>query len=304
MFCENPNGKFPCGKCRACKLRLVNEKMIISIFAAHEYRKKGQFLTLTYNDENLTDGLYYPDFALFMKRLRRLDGTRFVKMFVAGEYGEDSGREHWHVLFYNYRYPLDLLRKAWNKGFVYDGTLTPQSMKYVSGYVNKKGYCPDSGKRPPFGRSSCNLPDGLSPDEILSMSKTGKVQYNGRKFSVPRNWRRRYQQIWKRFEEERSWYNFEQPHHDLTPDIVRAMMDIRDMNIARRRKKRIYFFSSEKAHNVYYVYFPNITNRFVVFGQAATQTARCLFSLARLYNIICVMRFDWTNRLLWVVWCG
>lgn len=249
MFCENPNGKFPCGKCRACKLRLVNEKMIISIFAAHEYRKKGQFLTLTYNDENLTDGLYYPDFALFMKRLRRLDGTRFVKMFVAGEYGEENGREHWHVLFYNYRYPLELLRKAWNKGFVYDGTLTPQSMKYVSGYVNKKGYCPDSGKRPPFGRSSCNLPDGLTPEEILSMAKTGKIQYNGRKFSVPRNWRRRYAQIWKRFEEERSWYNFDQPHQDFAPADVKKLMDIRDSYISQRRKKRLDYYS-KKAHNV------------------------------------------------------
>lgn len=239
MFCEHPKGKFPCGKCRACKLRKVNEKMIISIFAAHEYKKKGQFVTLTYDDEHLTFGLYYPDFVNFMKKLRRLDGTPDVKMFVAGEYGEQSGREHWHVLFYNYRYPLELLQRSWKNGFVSDGTLSPQSMKYVSGYVNKKGYDPGSGKRPPFGRSSCNLPDGLTPEEILSMAKTGKIQYNGRKFSVPRNWRRRYQQIWKRFEEERSWYNFDQPHQDLTPDAVRAMMDIRDMNIARRRKKRI-----------------------------------------------------------------
>lgn len=239
MFCENPKGKFPCNKCRACKLRKANEKMIISIFAAHEYKKKGQFVTLTYDDEHLTYGLYYPDFAAFMKKLRRYDGTPDVKMFVAGEYGERSGREHWHVLFYNHRYPLELLQKAWKNGFVSDGTLLPGAIKYVSGYVNKKGYDPGSGKRPPFGRSSCHLPDGLTPDEILSMSKTGKIEYNGRKFSVPRNWRRRYQQIWKHFEEERSFYNFEQPHQDLTPAQVRAIMDNRDMNIARRRKKRI-----------------------------------------------------------------
>lgn len=245
MFCESPNGKFPCGKCRACNLRKVNEKMLCSVFAAHEYRTKGQFLTLTYNDEHLPYGLQHSDFAGFMKRLRRIDGRSDVKMFVAGEYGAENGREHWHVLFYNHRYKIEDIEKAWRDprthepmGFVKDGTLTPESMKYVSGYVNKKGYDPGTGKRPPYGRSSCGLPDGLTPQEVVKFCQTGKVDYNGRKFSMPRNWRRRYAQVWKWFSYERdmSARAVEQKH--FTPEQVRAMMDHREKMIALRRAKR------------------------------------------------------------------
>lgn len=260
MFCESPNGKFPCGKCRACKLRKVNEKMIISIFAAQEYKKKGQFLTLTFNDEHLPDGLDHSIIAAFMKRLRRLDGTPDVKAFIAGEYGEKSGREHWHILFYNHKYDLELVRKAWRHprtkesfGFVYDGTLTPKSMKYVSGYISKKGYNPESGKKPPYGRMSCRLPDNLTPEEILSMCQTGKIQYNGRKFSVPTNWRRRYKSMWDRYSRYRSdiitekrWDNYQKDpigyftKKDWTPAEVTAIMNERDMKIAlKRRKHRI-----------------------------------------------------------------
>lgn len=232
MFCENPKvsksrkGKFyvnKCGKCRACRLAKANNKMIVSVFAAAEYQKKGQFLTLTYDDEHLPHGLQIEHFQSFMKKLRELDGTPDVKMFYAGEYGSKTHREHWHVLFYNHRYDIEDVKKAWSEprkrgrkkagevdpyiplGFVYDGTLTPKSMKYVSGYIDKKGYEPDSGKRPPFGRSSVNLPDGLTAQEKVRMCETGKIQYNGRTFSVPPIWRRRYRRLWNhyRFKDKR-----------------------------------------------------------------------------------------------------
>lgn len=246
MFCESPNGKFSCGKCRACKLRKVNEKMIISIFAANEYKTKGQFLTLTFNDEHLPDGLDHSIIAAFMKRLRRLDGTPDVKAFIAGEYGEKSGREHWHILFYNHKYDLELVRKAWRHprtkesfGFVYDGTLTPKSMKYVSGYINKKGYNPESGKKPPYGRMSCNLPDNLSNDEFWQIMKTGQVRYNGRVFTVPTNWRRRYKLIWNTCAYERHKYQYDHVEEkNWTPDEVTAIMNDREMKIALSRYRK------------------------------------------------------------------
>lgn len=124
MFCERPNGKYPCGKCRACKLKKANEKMIISIFAANEFKKKGQFLTLTYKDEYRPNGLKHSDFANFMKRLRRRTGIDGVKMFVAGEYGETSGREHFHVLFYNYKFDIEDIKK-------HGVTLTPMTISVL-----------------------------------------------------------------------------------------------------------------------------------------------------------------------------
>ncbi len=218
----------------------ANEKMIVSIFAAAEYKKKGQFLTLTYSDDSLPNGLNHADFAGFMKRLRRLDGTPDVKFHVAGEYGEKSGREHFHVLIYNYHYDIELVKRAWNMGFVYDGTLTPKSMKYVSGYVCKKGYDPGSGKRAPYGRTSINLPDGLSTQEIVDMCMSGRVQYNGRKFSVPKNWRRRYNFLWHDCINHRVEARESEPIRDvLTPKTISAMMDERERKFALKRRKRI-----------------------------------------------------------------
>lgn len=225
VFCENPTKDGgACGKCRACRQKKSNEKMICSIFAAYEYRTKGQFLTLTYDDAHVPYGLKHEHFQSFMKKLRDLDGTPGVKYFMAGEYGGDENgthREHFHVLFYNHRYDIDLVQKAWSEprkrgrkrkgevdpfipfGFVYDGTLTPASMKYVSGYIDKKGYDPESGKRPPYGRSSVNIPDSLTDREIERACKSGRIMYNGRSFSFPHKWRRRYSDIWNKYRSER-----------------------------------------------------------------------------------------------------
>lgn len=207
---------------------------------------------MTYNDEHLPNGLYYPDFSGFMKRLRRLDGTPGVKLYVAGEYGEKSGREHFHVLFYNHKYDIELVERAWRDpntdedlGFVHDGTLTPQSMKYVSGYVSKRGYDPKSGKRPPFGRMSVRLPDGLSEDEILDMCRTGLISYNGRKFLVPTNWRRRYHELWKQTQPARAYnqtFDAEgnrREKKDWKPEVVSAMMDLRKKKQALKKRKKV-----------------------------------------------------------------
>lgn len=289
MFCETPNKGFPCGKCRACRLRKANEKMLVSVFAAAEYKKKGQFLTLTYDDKHKPNGLDHSHFQSFMKKLRELDGTPDVKYFMAGEYGGNAThREHFHVLFYNHRYDIDLVQKAWSEprkrgrkkkgevdpfipfGFVYDGTLTPASMKYVSGYIDKKGYDPKSGKRPPYGRSSINIPDGLKPLEIFRAAKTGKIGYNGRIFSFPQKWRRRYQDIWRYFSDyrmymknhelvsENDFYDFRDEHgnywrysqekedalhNHLRPEQVKAIMDDKERKYnekkAEREKKRL-----------------------------------------------------------------
>lgn len=272
IFCENPirvfGGKvYPCGKCRACRLTKANQKMIVSVFAAHEYKKKGQFLTLTFNDKYRPDGLDHKIFSNFMKRLRKRDGTPGVKFFMAGEYGGDekhTHREHFHVLFYNHRYDMNDVEAAWSDpktgesfGFTYDGTLTPASMKYVSGYIDKKGYDPKSGKRPPYGRSSCGIPDGLTPREVEHMCKTGKVHFNGREFGAPERFRRHYKELWDKYRDYRDSVRMLKEREELSKvdplqrwklfyrniEIVKAKMDAHDrkvaMHIAEKKNKRL-----------------------------------------------------------------
>lgn len=275
MFCEKPVSyhcnfgfdiQYPCGKCRACRARKSNEKMIQGVFAASEFKQKGQFLTLTYNDEHLPDGLQHSDFANFMKKLRQNTGVKDLKMFMAGEYGEENHREHFHVLFFNHRFPIEEIEKAWTEprkrgrkrrgeeeelislGFVYDGTCTPEAMKYCSGYVAKGGYVPESGKRPPYGRFSCNLPDNLSNKEIKKMCQTGVIPYNGRVFAVPRAWRKRYSDVWSYWDIKRGYYQrrFKENKKELTPEMVSAIMDNRELKHSlfkaeKKRKRRIMY---------------------------------------------------------------
>lgn len=275
MFCESPTRYetdsgftvyYPCNKCRACRARLSNEKMIAGVFAASEFQKKGQFLTLTYNDEHLPYGLQHSDFANFMKKLRQNTGIKDLKMFMAGEYGEEGEqhREHFHVLFFNHRFPIEEIEKAWTEprkrgrkkkgeeeqaislGFVYDGTCTPEAMKYCSGYVAKGGYDPQSDKRPPYGRFSCNLPDSLTNAEIKKMCQTGRIVYNGRSFSVPRSWRKRYKDVWDYWNIKRSLFQrrYRNDERNLTPEYVSAIMDQRELQHAlkkaeKKKKRRI-----------------------------------------------------------------
>lgn len=245
VFCMYPKKNFlgkdySCGKCPACRATQANEKILKSIFAANEYLKKGQFLTLTYNDENLPNGLKHADFSGFMKRLRRADGTPDVKLFMAGEYGEKSGREHFHVLIYNHNFDIEKVAKAWGKGFVYDGTLSTKSIKYVSGYVSKKGYDPESGKRPPYGRMSCNLPDNLSWEEITEMCVYGRVKLNGKDRKVPATWKYRYKDMWDYYRSERQERSFVEfmkgEKKELTPEYIRGLMEERELS--RLIKKR------------------------------------------------------------------
>lgn len=270
VFCENPNEfGYPCGKCRACRLKKANQKFVQGVYASDYYKKlyikSGQFLTLTFNDEHLPDGLQHEIFSGFMKRLRKLDNTPDVKMTMAGEYGEENHREHFHVLFYNHRYSIDDVNAAWIDvqtkeplGFTYDGTLSPESMKYVCGYINKKGYVPDSGKRPPYGRSSCHIPDGMTESEVERMCRTGKVMYNGREYLAPDLYKRRYADKWsewseyrarerkKRFDEEREKIEKECNYYwpaiaarlEAIPLMVKQKMDERDRQHAARKAEK------------------------------------------------------------------
>ena len=105
--------EFPCRKCLPCRLNIAREK---AIRAVHEpqMHENNIFLTLTYNEENLSSPkLNYLDFQLFMKSLREkiergikdkeLKQKLKISYMVTGEYGEQNKRPHWHAIIFNYR---------------------------------------------------------------------------------------------------------------------------------------------------------------------------------------------------------
>ena len=111
----------PCGKCVNCKL---NYAKMWSIRIMHELKDwdSACFLTLTYDEEHLPkDGsLDKQDLQKFFKRLRFNLGGRKIKYFACGEYGEQYGRPHYHIIVFglNGQTELDIIQKSWLFGFV------------------------------------------------------------------------------------------------------------------------------------------------------------------------------------------
>lgn len=115
-------------------------------------------LTLTYDDDHLpSDGSlhYRRDFVPFMKRLRRRFQPRTIRFFCAGEYGDDLGRPHFHVVLFNFAFLNDrtpwaksktgyqvwrsvTLESLWKFGNSDIHDLTPEFANYVARYVVKK----------------------------------------------------------------------------------------------------------------------------------------------------------------------
>lgn len=168
----------PCGKCINCRRNKGFQWSRRLMMESDAYDEKDMcFLTLTYNDFCLpSDGLLHPEHSsAFLKvlreSLRRRDPGVSLRYFLAGEYGDQFDRPHYHLILFGYNFyegaklagygsdglPLfshPLLDKAWDKGFASFGSVTPASMQYVAGYVTKKFRKDNQKEVPPFIRMS------------------------------------------------------------------------------------------------------------------------------------------------------
>lgn len=114
---------------------------------------RNAFVTLTYRDDHLhARNLVYEDFQLFRLRARRKLGP--FSYLMAGEYGEENWRPHFHALLFGVSFPdryhwkdspsgspvyrSELLESLWKKGFSSVGDVTYESAMYVARYVIKK----------------------------------------------------------------------------------------------------------------------------------------------------------------------
>jgi len=133
--------------------------------------QENAFITLTYDDDHLeSPSLNHRDFQLFMKRLRKsiaakeeggtgrpspaaLAAGKKISYYMAGEYGTDNRRPHYHACIFGWR-PKDLenqyvtgtseiyyskeLDKLWGKGFTSVGDVTFESAAYIARYIMAK----------------------------------------------------------------------------------------------------------------------------------------------------------------------
>lgn len=173
----NPDGtpmvftEIPCGRCIGCRLQYSRIWADRCMAEATLY-ESSYFVTLTYDNDHLpwsirkvdeeTGEIYGQsmtlvkrDVQLFMKRLRKnLDGDK-VRFFMAGEYGTDSSRPHYHLLLFGLKlddltlykktplgfnlYNSEFISKAWQyQGHVVIADVTWETCAYTARYIMKK----------------------------------------------------------------------------------------------------------------------------------------------------------------------
>lgn len=116
---------------------------------------QNSFLTLTYDDNNLPEwgSLHKPDLQKFFKRLRKSLGTKPIRYYACGEYGENTNRAHYHVCLFGHDfndktvlkrtgkhnlYISKTLNELWGHGHTSIGDLNFETAAYTARYVTKK----------------------------------------------------------------------------------------------------------------------------------------------------------------------
>lgn len=143
-----------CGQCIGCRLERSRQWAVRCIHEASQHNENC-FITLTYDEDRIPYGgsLVKPHFQKFMKKLRRRIEPKKVRFFMAGEYGDELGRPHFHAIlfghefkdkqFWTHREGIDLfisdeLEDCWGHGFCTVGDATWETAAYISRYVIKK----------------------------------------------------------------------------------------------------------------------------------------------------------------------
>lgn len=225
----------PCGQCIGCRIRKREDWACrIEMEAKTSKPHSVWFVTLTYDDKHIpgvnhetgevirgalykrkgsdlkeNQTLWYEDIQKFLKRLRKAAGPG-IRYFCAGEYGEHTGRPHYHLILFNYiPEKLEPYRLLSKEGYYTDTRITRcwtygihnisepatnKAFSYTAGYVTKK--IGDEtmehikrGLRPPFAMMS--LKPGLGEKYYLQHKEEiweqGYIQLsNGKRAAIPR----------------------------------------------------------------------------------------------------------------------
>lgn len=161
--------KFPCGSCVNCR-RNQQRKWVARMALEERTHRESSWVTLTYDEDNLP-----ADSCVRKEHLRRFLKTLgrkeiWPRYFAVGEYGNRTGRPHYHVLLFG-RHPGFVYRRgklfdpgiesAWPFGGTYTESFSTSRkplgrIMYLASYAAKKW--------------TKETPDGRSP-EFAHMSK-------------------------------------------------------------------------------------------------------------------------------------
>ena len=193
----------PCGKCVGCRLdrsKRWADRMLLEFErpAGSLPPRSAIFVTLTYDDAHVSkvrcrdnqyrDNLCLKDTQDYHKRLRKYFSGRPLRYFLAGEYGDQTFRPHYHEILFGLSlfdlpdavpfgageqpgtvyYVSPTLADIWSNGHVLISEVNYKTFAYVSRYVLKKQFDSDDGqlvyrgRKPPFVLMSRRPGLGLS----------------------------------------------------------------------------------------------------------------------------------------------
>lgn len=142
--------KIPCRYCIGCRLQR-QQSWALRCYCEARMHSRNAFVTLTYDNDHLPPGgnLDYSHVQKFIRALRKALGP--YRYFVAGEYGSEMLRPHYHLLGFGLdipdrvqsngmrsREPLytsETLAKAWPHGHHSIGEVTYASANYCASYI-------------------------------------------------------------------------------------------------------------------------------------------------------------------------
>lgn len=164
----------PCGQCIGCRIQYSREwanRCMLEL----QYHESSYFVTLTYDDAHVPRSYYADpetgeaftsltlakrDFQLFMKRLRKHFNQSHIRFFMAGEYGSNTFRPHYHAILFGLKladlvlykkspqgfsyYTSESLQKCWSDkdgnpiGYAVVAEVTWETCAYTARYVMKK----------------------------------------------------------------------------------------------------------------------------------------------------------------------
>jgi hypothetical protein len=164
----------PCGRCAGCRLE-YSRVWADRCMAEATLHETSWFVTLTYNEEHVpysekvidlgTGELIYKtlckrDVQLFMKRLRKnYQFNNKIRFYLAGEYGSDTARPHYHAILFGLKLPdiqfykrtplgfnlytSEFLNSVWSDdlgqiGHVIVAEVTWETCAYTARYIMKK----------------------------------------------------------------------------------------------------------------------------------------------------------------------
>lgn len=286
----------PCGQCIGCRIRQREDWTTRIELEARDYPKEEVwFITLTYDEDHVpgmivktgeimrkvqytwkpgeklpssVQILLYEDIQKFLKRLRKAYRGK-LRYFVAGEYGEQTARPHYHMILYGWK-PTDLknlykihhngyytskwLADLWGMGQIQIAQAVPETYRYVAGYVTKKMYEIDGkkanayyelGQTKPFACMSLKpgLGDNYYQEHKAEIWRQGYIQCtNGKQAQIPRYYEKQMeaenpQRLW-RIKQNRQKNAIEQKRLQLEDQDYKTVLETKERVTKKQTKKR------------------------------------------------------------------